>query len=338
MLFLVAWKAGILVLPMPVLERPIHEHDLEPLVEVLSRQFVQRWDMYPKQLPDGQYATVHAPLTRSLLSAHLCGTETLGAYLLDPQAQARFMVLDADSEPDRRRLAAVSQALSQLDCPSYLEASRRGAHLWFFFDTPRDGEAVRQFGKGLLAHFKLTAIELYPKQERLHGDGPGSLIRLPFGIHRKSNRRYGFYTSEGQPLAPTLSAQLVALSAPQTVPERLIDHYAEYAAAPVPQSVFDVVGGVGERPSERIKAAINCYDFVSQFVPLTASGRGLCPFHDDERASFSVNTHDNYWYCFAGCGGGSIIDFWMKWRKADFVTAVAELSDMLLTQTSNSPH
>lgn len=315
---------------MPSLERPIHEHEVEPLVEILSRQFVQRWDMYPKQLPNGQYATVHAPLTHSLLSAHLRGTETLGTYLLDPGSQTRFMVLDADSEPDRRRLAAVSQALAQLACPSYLEASRRGAHLWFFFDKPRDGEAVRQFGKGLLAHFKLTAIELYPKQERLHGDGPGSLIRLPFGIHRKSNRRYGFYTSEGQPLAPTLSAQLMALSAPQTVPERLFTSFGEYVAELVPQPVFEAVGRLGQQPSERIKAAISCYDFVSHYVPLTASGRGLCPFHDDQVASFSVNTQGNYWYCFAGCAGGSIIDFWMKWRKADFVTAVAELAEMLL--------
>jgi hypothetical protein len=312
-------------------ERHESEHNLELLIEVLSRQFVQRWDMYPRQLADGRYTTVHAPLTRPLLVAHLRGVETLGTYLLDPQAQARFMVLDADNAPDRRRLAAVSQALAHLSCPSYLEASRRGAHLWFFFDTPRNGEAVRQFGKGLLAHFNLTAIELYPKQGRLHGDGPGSLIRLPLGVHRKSGKRYSFYTFAGEPLAPTLSAQLVALAAPQTVPERLFAHYSEYVAAPPSQPVFESVERVGLHPSDRIKAAISCYDFVSQFVPLSASGLGLCPFHDDQVASFSVNIGENYWHCFTGCGGGSIIDFWMRWRNVDFVTAVADLSEMLLS-------
>lgn len=315
---------------MPAVERHDNEHDLEPLVEVLSRQFVQRWDMYPKQLPGGQYITVHAPLTRSLLAAHLRGTETLGVYLLDPESRAHFMVLDADNEPDRRRLEVVSQALSQFSCPSYLEASRRGTHLWFFFDKSLEGEAVRRFGKGLLAYFNLNAIELYPKQGRLHGDGPGSLIRLPFGIHRKSGKRYGFYTSEGQPLAPTLSAQLLALSTPQTVPERVFVHYGEYAVAIPPRPVFEAMGGVGEQPSDRIKAAMSCYDFVSQFVPLSASGQGLCPFHDDQVASLSINAQDNYWHCFAGCGGGSIIDFWMHWCKTDFVSAVKELSEMLL--------
>jgi hypothetical protein len=30
------------------------------------------------------------------------------------------------------------------------------------------------------------------------------------------------------------------------------------------------------------------------------------------------------------CGGGSVIDFWMKWRGCDFIAAMAELAGMLL--------
>lgn len=311
-------------------ERKLPESELVPLVDVLAGQFIQRWDKYPKQLPDGQFITVHAPLHRSLLTDHLRGAETLGAYVLDSESRARFMVLDADDEPNRRRLIALSRALDQLSCPTYLEASRRGAHLWFFFDKPRPGEAVRRFGKGLMAYFSLSDIELFPKQSALRDDGPGSLVRLPFGVHKKSGRRYGFYMPDGEPLAPTFAAQILVLSQPQTVPERLFTHYGEYSAVELPPPVFEPVDGVGDRPSDRIKAAISCYDFVRQYVPLSASGRGQCPFHDDQVASFSVNPQENYWHCFAGCGGGSVIDFWMNWRKADFVTAVAELSEMLL--------
>ena len=92
------------------------------------------------------------------------------------------MVLDANNEPDRRRLTALAQVLSQLACPSYVEASRRGAHLWFFFEQPESGAAVRRFGKGLLAYFNLDAVELYPKQATLRGDGPGlsaSGVKVP---------------------------------------------------------------------------------------------------------------------------------------------------------------
>jgi DNA primase len=31
-----------------------------------------------------------------------------------------------------------------------------------------------------------------------------------------------------------------------------------------------------------------------------------CPFHDDQRPSFSINTKTGKWICFAGCGAGSI--------------------------------
>jgi hypothetical protein len=57
---------------------------------------------------------------------------------------------------------------------------------------------------------------------------------------------------------------------------------------------------------------------------------GLCPFHDDEHPSFGVNDEGNYWHCFAGCGGGNVIDFWMKYRNCNFMTAVKELAEMLL--------
>ena len=59
------------------------------------------------------------------------------------------MVLDGDDEPDRRRLVAMAQVLEQIGCPSYFEASRRGGHLWFFFEKPLPGREIRRFGKGI---------------------------------------------------------------------------------------------------------------------------------------------------------------------------------------------
>jgi DNA primase len=57
---------------------------------------------------------------------------------------------------------------------------------------------------------------------------------------------------------------------------------------------------------------------------------GLCPFHDDRHPNFCINEEGNYWHCFAGRGGGSVIDFWMKRQGCDFTMAVTELSEMLL--------
>ena len=79
-----------------------------------------------------------------------------------------------------------------------------------------------------------------------------------------------------------------------------------------------------------MKRAISVHDYVSRTVELDEQGRGHCPFHNDGHKSFSVNKDENYWHCFAGCGGGSVIDFWMRWKKCDFITAVTELAEMVL--------
>lgn len=309
--------------------------DLAEPVDVLAKQFVQRFDKYPRQADDGSYFTVDKPLNRRQLYAHLRGKITLGTYLLNEDSQGRFMVLDGDDEPDRRRLLALARVLEDIGCPSYFEASRRGGHLWFFFGQTLPGNEIRRFGKGLMAYFSLASMELYPKQDRLQ-TGPGSLIRLPFGIHKKSGRRYGFYTPAGELLAPTIREQLRVLKTPETVPERLFDQYVKYVTAPAPKPPLELVESVGETVSDRIKAAISCYDFISRYVELRPNGRGLCPFHDDQVASFSVNQADNYWQCFAGCGTGSIIDFYMRYQEqvegqeCDFTTAVTDLAGMLL--------
>jgi hypothetical protein len=138
-------------------------------------------------------------------------------------------------------------------------------------------------------------MEQYPKQNRLN-KGPGSLIRLPFGVHRKSGRRYGFYTPGGDPLAPTLREQLMLLGEAKTVPEGLFELYGSYASAPVPKLEFEPVDAPGELVSDRVKAAVSCYNFVDRYVELSPNGRARCPFHDDQVASFSVNQDDNYWH------------------------------------------
>lgn len=309
--------------------------ELAEPVGVLIDRFIQRFDKYPRQAGDGSYFTVEKPLSRRLVYAHLRGSVTLGTYLLDENSRGRFMVLDGDDEPDRRRLLALNKVLEELECPSYYEDSRRGGHLWFFFEAPMPGEEIRRFGKGLIGYFNLAGMELYPKQDRLQ-TGPGSLIRLPFGIHKKSGRRYGFYTPAGEPLAPTIREQLQVLKTPQTVPERFLELYRDYVTAPVEKPEFEPVEVEGERLSDRIKAAISCRQFVSRYVELDSRGRGLCPFHDDNVASFSVHPTHDYWHCFAGCGAGDQISFYMTYKQrvegqeCDFKTAIAELAEMLL--------
>lgn len=303
-------------------------NELEPLAENLARVFVQRNDLHARQLDDGRYISIKKPLESWHLISHLKGKITLGTYVLNLASQARFIVFDADDNQQLVGLIYMARKLMEEDVPTYLESSRRGGHLWLFFEQPILGRETRKFGKGLLDAHGLKGIELFPKQDKL-GDGPGSLIRLPFGIHRRDGRRYDFLNIEGQQLAPTLVDQINLLSDPKPVPEAAFEAYKQQGSQTKQRVESTTSEESGVSLSNQIKNSVTVFDFVSQYVELKPNGRGLCPFHDDQQSSFSVNAEENYWHCFAGCGGGSIIDFWMKWQGCDFKTAVRGLEELL---------
>ncbi|MBT4535011.1 MAG: hypothetical protein HN950_02025 [Chloroflexi bacterium] len=310
--------------------KQISPTELEPLASGLAETFIQRWDLYPKQLEDGSYISVKKTLSENHILAHLRGDITLGLYLLDKESQARFIVIDADDEDQMDGLFAISRSLEHHRVPSYLERSRRGGHLWFFFDEPVPAKDARLFGKGLLAAHNISPeIELYPKQDKLQ-NGPGSLIRMPFGVHRKDGNRYSIISNLGQPIAPRLKDQIPYFFNPQTVSEAAFETFWKLGQPTEPKPEFSPTEAAGDTLSQSIKAAMPVLDFVSQYVELTNGGVGHCPFHEDQNSSFSVNAEENYWHCFAGCGGGSIIDFWMKFKGSDFKSAIGELAGMLL--------
>ncbi len=313
-------------------EKPLSEYELSRPAMILAKRFVQRWDIYARQLDDGRYICVHEPLNVEHLFAHLRGEITLGAYCLNQKNKARFIVFDADDEEGMENLLQINFGLVQNHCPSYLESSRRGGHLWLFFENAVTGREARKFGLGILAEHKVEGIELFPKQDCL-SQGPGSLIRMPFGVHRVTGMRYGFITTVRKPLAPTIREQIYALSTPQTISKMMIKSYPTTSSTEIPKASLERFGESTETISQRIKQSITVLEFVSQYIDLKSNGSGAigkCPFHDDQHPSFSVNDKENYWHCFAGCGGGSIIDFWMKWKNCEFVQAISELNQIIL--------
>jgi hypothetical protein len=306
------------------------------LVRAYGATFLNRDDCYPLQLDKGTFVSVKQPLKLALVTAHLRGELALGAYALDSESRARWLCFDVDDEAAFLVLKQLARDLQTQGITSYLELSRRGGHLWLF-STPLPGEAVRRFGRQLLIPYSLPKVELYPKQERLTS-GSGSLVRLPLGIHRKSGKRYSFITLEDQPLAPTIRQQIALLAHPVFVSPSFIEETLARVVEPpplLPKSRLEKVKwAAGRTLSERLKSAISVYDFVSRYVELNEQGKGLCPFHDDQHPSFQVNRERNYWSCYAGCGGGSIIDFMMKWRQAhgqdgSFTATVKDLATLL---------
>lgn len=69
---------------------------------------------------------------------------------------------------------------------------------------------------------------------------------------------------------------------------------------------------------------------VSRYVHLTPKGGrywGLCPFHGEKTASFSVNPQRQMYYCFGCHAGGSAINFVMEMEHLEFVDAVKLLAE-----------
>ncbi len=78
-----------------------------------------------------------------------------------------------------------------------------------------------------------------------------------------------------------------------------------------------------------IKTATNIVDVVGDRVSLKKNGAdffGLCPFHTEKTASFSVSPTKQMFYCF-GCGaGGDVIGFLIK-TGMSFSDAIKSLAD-----------
>ena len=139
----------------------------------------------------------------------------------------------------------------------------------FFFDLPTPGHQVRAFGQGLLANHGISGVELFPKQDQL-GKGPGSLTRMPFGLHRLAGRRCGFITPDGEHLAPTIREQIRLFSAPQTVPEAAFEAYESHVPAEPPPAVSAPVEEPTGPLSERIKTSVTVLEFVGRLLVLVA--------------------------------------------------------------------
>jgi hypothetical protein len=277
-------------------------------------------------LSDGRYLRMRTNLTYEILFWHLEGRQTLGTYLINELNQCTFAVFDSDTPTGLFDLAGLQMNLATCGIPSSLEQSRRGAHLWVFFSEPLSPALVRAW----LLPFCPQDCEFYPKQDQASWEHPGSLIRLPLGIHLWSGERYPFVALvDGQPL-PLFSSVVDALDWFETI---------ERANVPSPSTIlpqrdgghpptqhnisfkkWEPVTTVGQLTTIRDWCmSQDPLEVISRYVSLDENGRGCCPFgwhHDD-----GVDTHPSFvayrpvspeiccWYCHVWQQGGSLFDF-----------------------------
>jgi hypothetical protein len=200
--------------------------------------------------PKGQNGAPAPGLSLETVRRHLSGELTIGIYAINPATQrCKWMAIDADYRTALEDLIKVQRQLCDDGVAAALEKSKRGGHLWIFFERPVLARDARIYIYHLAAKLDVQVkgsglsdgIEIFPKQDELSASEFGNAIRAPLGVHwgaRESRGwRYWFYGADY-----ALGEQLAYLNGLPKVPEdhlrRMIDgkeippEFAQHARRP----------------------------------------------------------------------------------------------------------
>ncbi|GIO27570.1 DNA primase [Ornithinibacillus bavariensis] len=87
---------------------------------------------------------------------------------------------------------------------------------------------------------------------------------------------------------------------------------------------------IPEELIEQVRTSNDIVDVIGEYVQLKKQGRnyfGLCPFHGEKTASFSVTQEKQIFHCF-GCGkGGNVVTFLMEMENFSFFEAIKYLAE-----------
>jgi len=174
----------------------LFEQDKSEEIKLLNL-FCGRCDTYTVQKESGGYSRIEQPLTLEVLSSHLKGEKTVGAYQLSEDSKVHYLVWDLDpeklSDPAATAKIIISVLLEEKRTWPFavmLEASRypdNSYHVWVFFDPLIPAKFATWLGFRVLELAKLDPklIEVFPKQEKLTVERPfGNFVKLPLGFHQ----------------------------------------------------------------------------------------------------------------------------------------------------------
>jgi len=255
------------------------------LLEGWLRLFLNRARPYALQQPDGAYRWVYEDCTAALVAAHLAGEQTLALSSTDARGWCRWACLDVDVPGSLPQLLSVRAAVAELGLVGLVEGSRRGGHLWLFFDEPVPATAARYtVGEALAAAFdagvEVPTYELYPDTGA--AGALGHAVRLPLGIHRRTSQRYPLYNAEGLPCVFSSSGRAAAY---------LLDATTTRTSAAFARgrwAAFIADGGArGHIPSRSLDRAAD----PAAGVPRPPAERGRSSMQDNRPIGRRVGTH-----------------------------------------------
>ena len=245
------------------------------------------------------WSRVGRPLTADAILRGLAGTgPPLSGYFLTPQSTGHVAAIDFDSDDGLDLARRCRTALAKRGAPAWVEASRRGAHLWVVCDRVHSGLVLRRFLRAMLADAGIEEtpkVELRPAQDEIKVDGYGSPLRMPTMPNPKTGLRYPMLDEHDKPLPRAIDAMMLEIvEAPSWIVESLA---ATLRIDPknLPQSYFPprLI-----RPNDDESAS----DILRELwgMPEPKPGHAnRCPAHEDRSPSLLIFPDDRRAVCYA---------------------------------------
>ena len=177
-----------------------------PDVGIFGDYFKGRTTDFAEQTGSGSYIRCGRPITDEDISDHLSGKNTYAIYPINPRDNTCFLiVIDIDNK-DITFVEKIVDAALKAGLKSYqilIEFSGcKGYHVLLRFTKPIPAKKARELGRIITALSEVELdIEVFPKQNTVTEDGFGCLVKLPLGVHKKSNQRSHFLDNTFQPVS-----------------------------------------------------------------------------------------------------------------------------------------
>jgi len=298
---------------------------LSPNQRSIAETFIAQWsprtDAYSAWHGD-QWVAVREPLTPEVLAVAMRRTQpgpSVSAYFPDREGLTHVAALDFDTDDGLELAFRVARRIREMGVSTYVEPSRRGAHLWWPFAAQQPAWFARRCLRGALA---LAGIPANPKIELRPGmngapthDGLGHALRLPLMRHPKTGQAFALHAPDGTPLPTALASLLLALDYPLN--DDVLRVIAQHA--PVEMKEIDRRLHGPRTYSERHRdtpptVTDVVYERWGVILRPGRANRCFAPNHEDRHPSLSVTADDERLVCKAphcilhndGRGYGSI--------------------------------
>lgn len=200
------------------------EYSTEDISHYLSL-FRAREGVFSRQWTDSSgrlgYTPIFQPLSEENIKQHLEGEDTFGIYLLRSDNTVNQIVIDIDISRQVRSEISINdkdlnewQEITQMDAKNIVKMSQKigveayiedsgfkGRHVWYFLSEPMPARDAITFIKKILEIVGEPPPglnrEIFPKEPRVMPKALGSMIKLPLGLHKSTDRRCLFLQADG---------------------------------------------------------------------------------------------------------------------------------------------